>query len=79
MVRTLAARSILNVEEPRLLPITYAIEGMRASLIGAAPCSALWRSLGPLMLFALIVLPLSLVSFHYATRHARITGTLAQY
>jgi ABC-2 type transport system permease protein len=62
-----------------LLPITYAIEGMRASLLRAAPWSDLWRSLGPLMLFALVVLPLSLVSFHYATRHARMTGTLAQY
>lgn len=62
-----------------LLPITYAIEGMRASLLRAAPWSDLWRSLGPLMLFALVVLPLGLVSFHYATRHARITGTLAQY
>jgi len=62
-----------------LLPITYAIEGMRASLLRAAPWSDLWRCIGPLMLLALVVLPLSLVSFHYATRHARITGTLAQY
>jgi ABC-2 type transport system permease protein len=62
-----------------LLPITYAIEGMRASLLRAAPWSDLWPSLGPLMFFALVVFPLSLVSFHYATRHARITGTLAQY
>lgn len=62
-----------------LLPITYAIEGMRASLLRVAPWSELWQSLGPLLLFALFVLPLSLVSFHYATKHARITGTLAQY
>jgi hypothetical protein len=52
---------------------------MRASLLRAAPWSDLWPSLGPLMFFALVVFPLSLVSFHYATRHARITGTLAQY
>jgi ABC-2 type transport system permease protein len=62
-----------------LLPITYAIEGMRACLLGAGRWSDLWGSLGPLMLFAFVVFPLSLVSFHYATRHARMTGTLAQY
>ena len=62
-----------------LLPTTYAIEGMRAALLQAAPWSQLWRSLGPLLLFALAVLPLSLVSFHYATRRTRITGTLAHY
>ncbi len=62
-----------------LFPITYAIEGMRASLLRAAPWSELWHSLGPLLLFAFAVLPLSLVSFHYATKHARITGTLDQY
>jgi ABC-2 type transport system permease protein len=62
-----------------LLPITYAIEGMRACLLGAGRWSDLWGSLGPLMLFACVVFPLSLVSFHYATRHARMTGTLAQY
>jgi ABC-2 type transport system permease protein len=62
-----------------LLPITYAIEGVRACLLRAAPWSELWHNLGPLILFALFILPLSLVSFHYATRHARMTGTLAQY
>jgi ABC-2 type transport system permease protein len=62
-----------------LLPITYAIEGMRTCLLGAGQWSDLWRSLGPLMLLAFVIFPLSLVSFHYATRHARMTGTLAQY
>ena len=62
-----------------LLPITYAIEGIRAALLQAAPWSQLWHSLGPLLLFALAVLPLSLLSFHYATRWTRIAGTLAHY
>lgn len=62
-----------------LLPITYAIEGMRSALLRAAPWSELWPSLGPLLLFALAILPLSLLSFQYATRRARIAGTLAQY
>ncbi len=62
-----------------LLPITHAIEGMRAALLQAAPWSELWHSLGPLLLFAFAVLPLSLLSFQYATRRTRITGTLAHY
>ncbi len=62
-----------------LLPITYAIEGMRAALLQAAPWSELWHSLGPLLLFAFAMLPLSLLSFQYATRRTRITGTLAHY
>ena len=51
-----------------VLPITYAIEGSRAALLQGASWSELWRSLLPLLLFASILLPLSLVSFHYATR-----------
>ena len=62
-----------------LLPITYAIQGMRASLLLGAPWSELWRSLGPLLLFAVILLPLSLLSFQYATRRTQITGSLVQY
>lgn len=62
-----------------LLPVTYAIAGMRAALLQAAPWPELWRSLGPLLLFALIILPLSLLSFQYATRWTRIAGTLSQY
>jgi ABC-2 type transport system permease protein len=62
-----------------LLPITYAIEGMRAALLRTAPWSELWHSLGPLLLFAVVILPVSLFSFQYATRRARITGTLSHY
>jgi ABC-2 type transport system permease protein len=62
-----------------MLPITYAIEGMRAALLRAAPWSELWSSIAPLLLFAIAILPLSLLSFHYATKWARMTGTLAQY
>jgi len=67
------------LQQVSVLPITYAIEGMRAALLRAAPWPELWHSLGPLLLFALTVLPLSLLSFQYATRRARINGTLAQY
>ena len=62
-----------------LLPITYAIEGMRAALLRGATWHELWPSLGALLVFAIIALPLGLVSFQYATRRAQITGTLGQY
>lgn len=62
-----------------LLPITHAIEGMRPAVLQAAAWSALGPSLLPLALFALGLLPLSLVGFHYAARWARIAGTRAQY
>jgi ABC-2 type transport system permease protein len=61
------------------LPITYAIEGSRAALLQGAPWSQLWRSLFPLLIFASILLPFSLVSFHYAARHTRVAGTLGHY
>ncbi|MDD5559565.1 ABC transporter permease [Candidatus Methylomirabilis sp.] len=62
-----------------LMPITYAIEGMRAALLRAAPWSEVWPSVIPLLLFAFALLPLSLLSFQYATRYSRIAGTLHQY
>ena len=61
------------------LPVTYAIEGMRAALLQGGSWPAVQASLGPLALFACIVLPVSLGSFQYATKHARMAGTLAQY
>lgn len=62
-----------------LLPITHAIEAMRAAVLQGATWSALSPSLLMLALFALALLPLSLLSFHWATRWTRIAGTLAQY
>lgn len=62
-----------------LLPITHAIEGMRAALLQGQPWSGLVRPIGALALFAAIVLPLSLLSFERAVRQARIDGSLGQY
>jgi ABC-2 type transport system permease protein len=62
-----------------MLPVTYAIDGMRSALIRGASWSAMWKNIGPLLGFAVVLLPLSLWSFRYATRRARIMGTLSQY
>lgn len=62
-----------------LLPITHAIQGMRAALLQGQPWAGLWRPVGTLALFAAIILPLSLFSFERAVRRARIDGSLGQY
>ena len=62
-----------------VLPITYAVDGIRSALLGAAPWAVLWPSLMALSVFALVLVPLSLAAFSAATRWARSAGTLAQY
>ena len=60
----------------RLNPVTYALESMRAALLGGATVLALWRPLGILMLFAIGLLPVSMSVFAWALRRTKITGTL---
>lgn len=62
-----------------LLPITHAIDGMRAALLA----DARWIDVAPtiviLGLFATVLLPLSFVAFAGATRWARVAGSLGHY
>jgi ABC-2 type transport system permease protein len=60
----------------RLSPVTYALDAMRASLLGGANVAALWRPLGILLLFAAVLLPLSMSVFAWSLRRTKITGTL---
>lgn len=60
----------------RLIPITYALEGMRAALLGGATFHQLWPSIIALLIFAAILLPLSFFTFAWALRRTKITGTL---
>jgi ABC-2 type transport system permease protein len=60
----------------RLNPITYALDAMRAALLGGAGLAALWRPLAVLLLFAAILLPSSMAVFSWALRRTKITGTL---
>lgn len=63
----------------RLLPITYALQAMRRSLLFGAG----WRELAPdlaaLALFCIILFPLSLLTFRYAVQRARTEGSLTHY
>jgi ABC-2 type transport system permease protein len=61
----------------RLNPVTYALEAMRAALLGGATLAALWRPLAILLLFAVALLPLSMGVFAWALRRTKITGTLS--
>lgn len=60
----------------RLLPVTYSLDGMRRALLAGASFAQLWPVLRALLLFAVILLPLSIVVFAWALRRTKITGTL---
>lgn len=60
----------------RLNPITYALEGARAALLGHATLASLWRPVAVLVLFAAVLLPVSMLVFSWALRRTKITGTL---
>ena len=60
----------------RFNPVTYALEAMRAALLGGAGVASLWRPLAVLLLSALILLPISMGVFAWALRRTKITGTL---
>jgi ABC-2 type transport system permease protein len=60
----------------RLNPVTYALDAMRAALLGGAGLHAVWRPLLVLLLFAAVLLPLSMAVFAWALRRTKTTGTL---
>jgi ABC-2 type transport system permease protein len=63
----------------RLVPVTYSLEGMRAAILGHATMRDLWPSLAALLAFAAILLPVSFVTFSWALRRTKITGTLTHF
>lgn len=60
----------------RLIPVTYSLEGMRAALLAGAGWGVLWHSIVALLVFAVILIPLSFAVFAWALRRTKITGTL---
>jgi ABC-2 type transport system permease protein len=61
----------------RVLPVTYTLEGLRAALLGGAGLGELWHPIRVLLLFALVLLPISWMVFSWALRRTKILGTLA--
>jgi len=62
-----------------LLPVTYALEGMRLAVLKGYSVSELFPNILALTLFSIIMLPLSILVFGYAVKKAKKDGTLTQY
>jgi ABC-2 type transport system permease protein len=60
-----------------LNPVTYALDAMRAALLDGARVSAIAQPLLILIVFALILLPTSMLAFSWALQRTKITGTLS--
>ena len=61
----------------RLNPITYALDAMRAALLGSARVQDLLKPIAILLCFAAVLLPISMLTFAAALRRTKSTGTLA--
>jgi len=60
----------------RLSPATYVLEGMRDGVLGGAPTAKLLGYVWPLVLMGVTFIPIGLVIFRMAERHAKRTGKL---
>jgi ABC-2 type transport system permease protein len=63
----------------RLIPVTYSLEGMRAAILGHASTRELLPSISGLLLFAVLLLPISFAIFSWALRRTKVTGTLTHF
>ena len=60
----------------RLSPATYVLEAMRAGLIDGTPVSELLHLLWPLLIMAIVFIPLGIWTFGKAEAYAKRTGKL---
>jgi hypothetical protein len=58
---------------------TYSLEGMRAAILGHASTRELLTPIAALLLFAVLLLPISFAIFSWALRRTKITGTLTHF
>jgi ABC-2 type transport system permease protein len=63
----------------KFFPITYAIRAIQFAVYKGYTLTQLWQETGILLLFSIVLLPLSLVSFTFSLRRARKDGSLGQY
>jgi ABC-2 type transport system permease protein len=63
----------------QFIPITHALNGMRMALLQGARWAEMGSEIGWLLLFCLILLPLSLWVFSFTLRRARRAGSLSFY
>lgn len=62
-----------------LLPITYSLEGLRMAILQGYTLGELLPNIVALLVFSIIMLPLSFTIFNYAIKIAKRDGSLAQY
>jgi ABC-2 type transport system permease protein len=62
-----------------LLPVTYALDGMRKSLLASAPLGRILPDIAALAIFDVLLVPLSLLAFRLAIRKAKRDGSLSHY
>jgi len=67
------------VSASALLPITYALRGIRRALLSGASTGDLLPEIRVLIVFVAVLVPLGLLVFRWALRAARRDGTLVQY
>ena len=57
-------------------PVTYALEGSRAALLGGAGLPQLWDSIWPLLIMGAVFVPMGLFVFNLGESYAKRTGKL---
>jgi ABC-2 type transport system permease protein len=60
----------------RLSPVTYALRGIRAALLDGAGFGELWKSIWPLLIIGVVLVPLGLYVFSAGETFAKRTGRL---
>lgn len=63
----------------RIIPVSYSLQGMREAILTGAKLVQLWPSICALLVFSLILLPLSTVLLAWALRRTKIAGTLTHF
>jgi ABC-2 type transport system permease protein len=63
----------------QFFPITYAIRAIQLAVYRGYSVIQLGKEIGFLLLFSLLLLPASLLSFKYALNRARRQASLSQY
>ena len=63
----------------QLIPLTYALDGLRMALLKGAPLSAMGGVLVVLVPLAAVLLPLAILTFSLTLRGARRSGALSYY
>ena len=61
------------------IPMTHSLEALRQSLLAGRGISSISDQLAALFMWVVICLPLSIFSFMFAIKRARISGSLGHY